>query len=58
MKLEKLYFTKKELINITKEKYPNLKNEDLLVTALGGYVETNKGYIWFPDWEIGLIKGK
>ena len=50
--MEKLYFTKKELIEITKKLKPKLKGEDLEQCALGGHVKTEKGYIWFPDWEV------
>ncbi|MCH9023311.1 MAG: hypothetical protein IID32_11210 [Planctomycetes bacterium] len=47
----KIYFTKEELIKIAKKYKPKLKGKDLEHYALGGYVETKKGFIEFGMWK-------
>lgn len=54
----KLYFTKQELIKHAKPICPELKGEDLEHYALGGYVETKKGFIEFNYWQIEKNKKK
>lgn len=53
-----IYFTKKELIKVSKAICPDLEGKDLEQHALGGYVETKKGFIEFNYWIIERDKKK
>lgn len=52
----KIYFTKKELVKRAKAICPELNGKDLEHYALGGYVETKKGFIEFNYWQLEKTK--
>ncbi len=49
------YFSEAELIEKARKVFPELSETDLRAQALGGYVETDKGFIWYSDWEAARI---
>ena len=44
------YFSGAELLEKARKVFPELNNADLRAQALGGYLETDKGFIWYSDW--------
>ena len=49
------YFSEAELLEKARKVFPELSETDLRAQALGGYVETDKGFIWYSDWEAPHI---